>query len=177
MRCCLAITLAAVFSAGPAAALDLPARKAGLWDITMTFEGRNLAPQTSHHCVDAETDKLMNMMSGSIRQECSKQDLQQVGNTIVIDSVCKFGATTTTSHAVMSGDFNSAYTVKMASTREGGPPLPGVAPGATTNMTIAAKWLGACQADQRPGDIVMATGQKMNIRDIMSQPQAVQPQR
>ena len=28
-----------------------------------------------------------------------------------------------------------------------------------TNMTIAAKWLGACKADQKPGDIIMASGE------------------
>ena len=30
-------------------------------------------------------------------------------------------------------------------------------------MTIAAKWLGACKADQKPGDIIMAGGRKFNI--------------
>ena len=43
----------------PAAALDLPPRKAGLWEMKMVFEGRNMPPHVSQHCVDAETDKLM----------------------------------------------------------------------------------------------------------------------
>ena len=33
-------------------------------------------------------------------------------------------------------------------------------------MTLQAKWLGACKADQRPGDIVMPGGFKMNITDM-----------
>jgi len=37
------------------------------------------------------------------------------------------------------------------------------------NMTIDAKWTGACKADQRPGDIVMPGGVKMNINDIQRQ--------
>jgi hypothetical protein len=33
-------------------------------------------------------------------------------------------------------------------------------------MTIEATWLGPCKADQKPGDMVMANGMKMNIRDM-----------
>jgi hypothetical protein len=33
-------------------------------------------------------------------------------------------------------------------------------------MTIEAKWLGACKADQKPSDIMMANGMKMNIHDL-----------
>src|ERR1044071_7388352 len=110
----------------PAHALDLPARKAGLWEMKMTFEGRNLPSQTSQHCIDAATDKQMNSVGGNMgREACSKQDMRRTGATIVVDSVCKIGDATTTSHAVVSGDLNSAYTVKVTSKREGGPTLPG----------------------------------------------------
>src|SRR5262249_59986056 len=40
----------------PACALDLPARKAGLWEVKMTFDGRNLPPQVMQQCIDASTD-------------------------------------------------------------------------------------------------------------------------
>jgi hypothetical protein len=33
-------------------------------------------------------------------------------------------------------------------------------------MAIEAKWLGACKADQKPGDIIMANGMKMNVTDM-----------
>ena len=32
--------------------------------------------------------------------------------------------------------------------------------------TVEAKWLGACKADQKPGDIMMPGGMKMNIKDM-----------
>jgi hypothetical protein len=35
----LSFVFIAVIGAAPATALDLPARKAGLWEITMTMEG------------------------------------------------------------------------------------------------------------------------------------------
>ena len=37
-------------------------------------------------------------------------------------------------------------------------------------MTIAAKWLGSCKADQKPGDIIMAGGRKFNILDMQNLP-------
>ena len=87
-------------------------------------------------------------------------------HSFTIDSVCKFGDATTTSHAVITGNFDSAYTMKITSTREGGRPLPGVAPGAETHMSIEAKHLGACEAGQKPGDMMMSNGMKVNILDL-----------
>ena len=116
-----AVFLALAFIATPATAQDMPARKAGLWEMTMTFEGRGAPPQTMQQCIDAATDKAMQDMSQGMRgQSCSKREVKKVGNTIVFDSVCSMGAGTTTSHGVVSGDFNSAYTVKVNSKREGG---------------------------------------------------------
>jgi hypothetical protein len=172
MRPHLALAAFGVLAAGQAAALDLPARKAGLWELQMNFENRNLPSQTMQHCIDADTDKLMNSMGGAMRSDmCSKQDVQKVGSTIVVDSVCKVGPATTTSHAVVSGDFSSAYTVKVSSKREGAA-APGMPASGESAMTIAAKWLGACKADQRPGDIIMAGGRKFNIRDMQNLPGA-----
>ena len=34
-----------------------------------------------------------------------------------------------------------------------------------STTTIEAKWLGACKPDQKPGDIVMPGGFKINIKD------------
>jgi hypothetical protein len=164
MRHRLSLIVLALITVGPAAALDLPARKPGLWEIKMTVEGRSLPTPTSQHCIDAETDKLMQSIGGSVREDmCPKRDVQKVGATIVVDSVCKIGDATTTSHAVVSGDFNSAYTVKVSSKREGGRPIPGMVDG-TSTITIEAKWTGAC-GDLKPGDMVTA-GRKINIRDL-----------
>jgi hypothetical protein len=169
MRPHLALAAFGVLAASQAAAIDMPARKAGLWELKMTFEGRNLPVQTMQHCIDAETDKLMSSLGGAPSVEtCSTRDIQKVGGTITIDSVCKAGAATVTSHGVVSGDFNSAYTVKMTSKREGGPAIPGRSAIGDTSMTLEAKWLGACKADQKPGDIIMAGGRKTNILDLKS---------
>ena len=35
-----------------------------------------------------------------------------------------------------------------------------------STSTIEAKWIGACKPDQKPGDIMMPGGMKMNIKDM-----------
>jgi hypothetical protein len=87
----LSLIAFALACATPAAALDLPARKPGLWEIKMSMEGRNIAMPSAQHCIDAETDKLMSAIGNARQEMCSKRDVQKVGSTIVVDSVCKFG--------------------------------------------------------------------------------------
>jgi hypothetical protein len=166
MRLPLAV-IAAVLTMAPAFALDMPTRKSGLWEIKMDFAGRKIPMQAMQQCTDAATDKLMTLnFGGSAEKNCSKQDVSASGGTITVDSVCKIGDATTTSHAVVSGDFNSAYTVEVNSTREGGRPIPGAPPSGETHLTIAAKWLGPCAAGQRPGDVMLGNGMKMNVIDM-----------
>ncbi|MGN6572509.1 MAG: DUF3617 domain-containing protein [Pseudolabrys sp.] len=151
--------------AAPAQALDLPTRKAGLWEMTMDFHNARLPQRTMKQCTDAASDRLMNMnFAGANEQACSKKDIVRNGEGYVIDSVCTFGGATTTSHAVVTGSFDSAYAVDVTSTRQGGPP--GMAASGGTHMSIAAKWIGPCTAGQRPGDVTMANGMMMNVLDL-----------
>ncbi|MCY1510598.1 hypothetical protein D9M68_449800 [compost metagenome] len=94
---------------------------------------------------------------------CSKQDLRLEGVKLVIDSVCKIGPTTATSRAVMTGDFSSAYRVESKSTYS--PPLMGRTEGTSV---VDAKWVGPCKPGQKPGDMVMGNGMKMNMLDAMA---------
>ena len=133
----------------------------------MIFEGRNLPPTVMQHCVDAATDKLMNANFWR-REVVLAKGLLETGHegasrrhALTIDSVCKFGEMTTTSHAVVTGSFDSAYTMKVASTRQGGPSLPGVVPGAETHMTIEAKWWAPAPRGKSPGDVIMINGMPM----------------
>jgi hypothetical protein len=33
-------------------------------------------------------------------------------------------------------------------------------------MTMDAKWLGPCAADQKPGDFIMSNGMKINVPEM-----------
>ena len=165
MRLFVSVLAVGAAFASSAAAQEIPMRRAGLWEVTINHEGRNTPPQTMQQCTDAETDKLMNAFGGDLSADlCAKQEIKKVGATIVINAVCQIGPMKSTSQSVITGDFNSNYTVKVTSKLEGVPAAAQGAAGGTT--TIQARWVGACKPDQRPGDIVMANGQTMNIREL-----------
>jgi hypothetical protein len=145
-----------VLGVASAAAAEMPSRKAGLWEVTSTLpDGHTVSAK---QCVDAKTDAAMQSMSqGMAQRNCSKRDVQRSGDTITIDSVCSFAGKTMTAHAVITGSFDSGYTMVMTSNSTGMP---------TRTTTITSKWLGACAADQKPGDMIMANGMKMNLLDM-----------
>ena len=157
-----ATALLVLLPAADALAVELPVRKAGLWEMKMVRTGGTVPDMTMQHCTDATTDKQMSTSFSPGKETCSKQDVQKTATGFVSDSVCGVAGMTITSHADITGDFNSAYTVKVTSRTEGGPS--GVPRDGTT--TIEARWLGACKADQKAGDIVMPGGMKMNIMDL-----------
>ena len=158
----LAASLMAMLPALQARAVEMPLRKAGLWEMKMVRAGSPMPEMSMQHCTDATTDKEMSTSFSPSKDICSKRDIQKTATGYVSDSVCGVAGMTITSHAEITGDFNSAYTVKSTSHSEGGPT--GVPRDSTT--TIEAKWLGACKADQKPGDIMMPGGMKMNVMDL-----------
>jgi hypothetical protein len=144
-----------------AAAAEMPLRKPGLWEMKLVRPGSPLPEMTMQHCTDETTDKEMSTTFSPMSKEvCSKRDIQQTATGYVSDSVCSVGGASMTSHSDIIGDFNSAYTIKMTAHSDRG-----VAGIRDSTMTIEAKWLGSCKPDQKPGDIVMPGGFKLNIKD------------
>ena len=145
-----------------ASAVEMPTRKAGLWEMKIVRTGSKLPDMTMQHCTDPTTDKDMsNSVSPLAKQICSKQDLAKTATGYVSDSVCTVAGVAMTTHADIVGDFNSAYTVTSKSHMDKGPtgaPL-------DTVTTIEAKWIGDCKPDQKPGDILMPGGFKLNVKD------------
>jgi hypothetical protein len=151
-----------VISSSGALAVDLPIRKAGLWEMKVVKGGSPIPDMTMQHCTDENTDKDMNNLASPLaKQICSKQDIQKTATGYVSDSVCGAGGMSITSHAEIVGDFNSAYTVTSTSHTDRG----SAGPARDSTTKIEAKWLGACKPDQKPGDIVMPGGFKLNVRD------------
>jgi hypothetical protein len=113
------------------------------------------------HCTDETTDKEMSTtFSPMAKEACSRRDIAKTATGYVSDSVCGVGGVTMTSHSEVVGDFNSAYTIKTTAHSDKG--AGGVH---DISSSIEAKWLGPCKPDQKPGDIVMPGGFKMNIKD------------
>jgi hypothetical protein len=162
LACCLAAGLLIALHPADAGADELPIRKPGLWEMKMVKTGSGLPDVTMQHCTDETTDKEMSTAFSPMSKEvCSKREIQKTATGYASDAVCSIGGMSITSHSDITGDFNSAYTVKTTSHSEHGPSgLP-----RDNTMTIEAKWLGACKPDQKPGDIVMPGGFKINTKD------------
>jgi hypothetical protein len=156
-----ALIVLAPLAAPEAGAVEAPVRKAGLWEMKVVRTGSPMPEMTMQHCTDEAVDKAMSTgFADTSNETCSKRDIQKTATGYVSDSVCSIAGMSITSHADISGDFNSAYTVKTTSRSERAP-----SPPRDSTITIEAKWLGACKPDQKPGDIVMPGGYKMNVKD------------
>ena len=164
------LILAAII-AGEAGAADVPKRKSGLWEMNTQMSGMpagmpNRGPMQM--CVDQASDNVMQERSKE-KSNCSVMEVNRGVGKVTIHSVCKFEDTTTTSDAVITGDFDSNYKNDM--TIKYTPPRDGMG---TMKITQEARWLGPCKAGQKPGDIMMPGMPAMNpgnMQEMMKDPQ------
>jgi len=157
----LAATAIAIMVAAPlpAAALELPQRKAGLWDMKMESEGGAMPVTSVQQCVDAESDAQLQAMATSMSaQMCPGQEMTRDGDTITIASACTIQGRSIKTNSVITGDFQSVYTMKIAFEGD-------LQPGVPRSMTVTSTWTGACKAGQKPGDVIMGS-LIMNVREM-----------
>lgn len=165
-RLLLAVSLLGL--AGAVAAQDLPAnmpkRKPGLWEMqTSGFGGH---PQVMKLCLDADTDQAMYKMGTQMSgQMCSKFNIDVQGATVVSDAVCKIdtpnGAVSMTSHSETRFEGDTAYHTEGHMKYD-----PAVMGKTEVAMNSSGRWVGACPAGQKPGDMVMPNGMTMNVKDM-----------
>jgi len=161
----ICLIIACVASAGYAIAADMPQRKEGLWEIKAESDARNRDMPPMKQCIDAKTDAelqkhAMRGEGGPGRQECAKQSFKKTATGWEADSVCKHGGTTATTHAVMSGDFSNAYTIDSQTHFD--PPMNGTA---DARHKVSVRWLGACPAGWKGGDIEV-NGHRFNTLEM-----------
>ena len=163
------LMLATTFSlCAVSAAAELPTRKPGLWEITMTMGNPKIPPRVEKVCLDAATNQLLYKVgAGASQKMCSKVDIQNSGGKVVVDSQCNLGNTKSSTHSVTTMMGDTAYHTDVSVHYD--PPLFGKS---DSTLTHDAKWIGACPADMRPGDLTMDTGggmtapMKMNLNDM-----------
>lgn len=134
----------------PAQALDLPKRKAGLWELK-TVSGEGAPAAVMQQCTDEAFEAQMQKTAlETAKNMCSKNELKRDGNTITGNSECKMGTIAVTSRTVTTGDFSSSY--KTVINNAYNPPMMGKA---TDTMVMEARYLGPCAAGQKPGAVTM----------------------
>jgi hypothetical protein len=171
-----AIVLAAAVTAAPVAlsaqTLNLPARKAGLWELSTTIDREKASapdekpksspPISAQMCLDASTDReLMDYTLKFTEGKCRSLTTRRDGKSIIIDADCTFGSKVTKSKTVITGDFQSAYTMRTEGVMEGGSKGP-----QAMLTTQTATWKGPDCPNMKPGDISLFGGVKVNINQL-----------
>ncbi len=160
MRLIGATSILVLICAVPAPAAELPSRKPGLWQVKTSIGSSNVPTRVIEQCIDAATDQMMQSSAGPFAPEvCPQRDVQRSENSITINSTCLLGGKPATAHSVITGSLDSAYTMTVTSQSED-------IPGGNMIMTMDAKWLGPCAVDQKPGDVVMSNGMKINVPEM-----------
>ena len=158
------VLLASTVAPALAADFELPERKPGMWDIKMvTSKPAGMPEMVIKVCIDPATDKQM-MSAGLSMSEDMCQDLEwsEDGDSYVLDATCTMGNMTATSHVVISGDFDSEYTVEVTGRTEGGPMA------GDMEMTQTATWMGdACTDDLKPGEMLLPGGMKVDATKLL----------
>ena len=141
---------------------DYPPRKPGLWELTMASANAKLPPNSAQLCIDKATDAALYAFGmAASSKACSKSQIKVSGRVVTVDTTCQIGTSQQTTHATTTFIGDTAYHTQTNAHFD--PPLYGRSDSATTHD---AKWLGPCPEAMRPGDIVTATGIRMNIRDM-----------
>lgn len=150
----VAAILVAVGFAAPAAAVELPERKAGLWSNAITLEGQ--PPTEMNYCSDAELERRLMRGLSAAKASCAKSELTRTANGYAYDSECDMGAYRLTEHMDLTGDFDTALRFEVVTTTTC---PPGTTGSSTTKTVIESRRIGDCEPGQRPGDVIGANGE------------------
>ena len=151
----------------------LPARKSGLWEVKVRQDdlaGPRQGPQASRapatvlQCTSQEAEPAMLLAIVPGQEDCSAPRVASrrgAGRerTYDVRTVCYVHDNRVNARVTLSGDLQSAYRgtfdVQYSRTpqRDTGP------------MAFEGRWLGACHAGQRPGDMVLPNGVTVNVVD------------
>ena len=170
----IAVSLVAGCVALPVLADDfnIPARKPGEWRVEMVsgnprLPGLTASPPPKNEsfelCLDAASDKpMMQFGTAMAGSTCDVSAPTQSGGAYSFDATCTAGRLKTKAHTVVSGDFQSAYTMKITTEILSGPsPMP-----MRDVLTLNATWVGECKG-LVPGEMVMPGGMKTNVLEAM----------
>ena len=112
----------------------VPHQKVGLWESNMMMMGH---PVTTQSCVSEELQAKMSVFSSQMRQKnCTSNSIaHNMDGSWDSSSTCTFGGKTRTTHAHVTGSFDSKITMVLTTEGSGKP-----------EMTMTMAWMGPCKA-------------------------------
>jgi Protein of unknown function (DUF3617) len=126
-------------------------------------------------CLDAATEQLLYKVGAGMNQRmCSRTDVHGAGGKVTVDTTCHIGTSTVTGHSVIT--FVGNTSTHTDTTTHFDPPMFGQT---DRSSTQDGKWIGACPADMKPGDLVISSPRmpqpmRMNLNDMLKGAQGAQ---
>lgn len=160
-----ALSIAALPAAGDDAAQRLPERKAGLWEQkTVMDEGNGPRDQTMKICISSDMER--NAVTASItdhRANCASYDISADGGSTVVKSDCVYNGRQVVSTTSMSGDFQSAFEIKINSTTSD-PSAKEQSVVVKRTITQVGKYLADSCGDLKPGEAEAPDGTRVLVQ-------------
>jgi hypothetical protein len=156
------VTLVLFGAMTAAAQAQLPTRKAGLWESTMSGTSSLAAegPVKVKQCIDAATDRAA-LTGAMAAKACQQGPVVKTAKGYEVEGTCTMGQLTSKSKSIISGDFNSKVTVAVTALIS-----TGGGPAKESKTTIESRYVGPCEAGQKPGDIIMPDGKVIKMPNI-----------
>ena len=147
------------------AQVELPQRRAGQWEVTIsTGEGAAASQVQMQACTDAASERaMMAMGAGQMGQMCQRNEIRRDGQDYVMESDCQMGPMRVISNSRITGDFQSAYQMRIEGQVTG---MPGAAQQKTLTTQSARFVSPTCTGGLVPGDMLLPGGQKVNVLNM-----------
>ena len=149
--------------------------KPGLWEITQNMASMGNMKIATKMCVDASmTGKMASYgMNNQVKDtDCTKKSINRTADGADISMTCTSSGRTTDMHMTVKKISDTEFTETMDAKM-----TPAVAGHESVSMTMDGKWLGACPAGMKGGDIQVntaGTGVSFNVKNAMAEMKARQ---
>lgn len=142
----------------------LPLRKAGKWEQkTVMDEGGKKHEQTLTICIDADMERSTALASDAEhKKSCSTYDVKKDGAAVIVTATCKMNGRDVESRTEMSGDFQTAFTVKIDSTTSGIQDSQSIS--VKRVIEQQGKYLGESCGDLQAGEAMGTDGKKVFVQ-------------
>lgn len=137
---------------------ELPARKAGLWEVSVRRVAEPLAStQKVLQCTDRRAERVMLLAVVPGQEHCHEMKVKKRAQEHEVHTTCYVHDNRVDASVRLSGDFRTFFRGSF-DVRYSKPVR--FDPGRTE---FEGRWLGACTAGQRVGDMVLPNGATVNV--------------
>lgn len=169
--CVLFVLMTACFTAVAANPRGdvLPARKSGLWEVTVQAhvplgaQGVRQRALTVTQCTSPEAEPVMLLSVLPVHEQCTNvQVLSRIEGGIKRHDIrlsCKVHEQTVVSEMWLRGDLQSVYAGAYRVEGQGS------VSGGLQPVNFQGRWIGKCKSGQRPGDLQLPNGATVNVLD------------